>query len=118
VQYLEMPPRLIMPEHPHPWESIVYTIRGHWVLCAGGNRSTMQPGSILWLRRGVSSAFEVPYPEPALILVFKPVQDEPDDAGFRYCRERVGRKVDKRSEDRQKFDLGFLPPDHPAYVLE
>lgn len=118
VQYLEMPPRLYIPEHPHPWESVVYTVRGRWVLCVSGKRSRLAPGSLLWLKPGVSRGFEVPYGEPALILVFKPARDETDDEGFRAYREDVGRKPVKIREGGTKFDLGLLPPDHPARVFE
>ncbi len=67
---LEMPAGLTVPEHAEPEESMVYTVRGRWVLVADGQRHTMEPGSLHWIDEGTRAGCEVPFDEPALVLAF------------------------------------------------
>jgi quercetin dioxygenase-like cupin family protein len=68
--YLDMPAGLYCEEHPHPHESITYSVRGRWVLCTEGKRRLMEPGSLFWFGSNITTGYEVPFDEPAYILCF------------------------------------------------
>ncbi len=114
AHYIEMPPGLYCPEHPHPTESLIYTVRGRWVLASGGIRNLMRPGSLFWFGAGVPTGYEVPFDEPAFILIFKGQRNEDsDEAFFEYLRGLAGRLERERAAG-QPFTLNDLPPEHPA----
>lgn len=70
AQSVEMPAGLSVPEHFEPAESMVYTVRGRWLLSVAGEKHLMRPGSMHWLREGALAGCEVPFDKPALILNF------------------------------------------------
>jgi quercetin dioxygenase-like cupin family protein len=43
--FIQLKPGMFLSEHPHPTESIVYTVSGKWVLCSEGKRQVMEAGS-------------------------------------------------------------------------
>src|SRR4026209_2750625 len=71
TQFFEFPPGMYTHEHPHPTESIIYTVRGRWVLVTGGQLHVMLPGSLFSFGPDISAGYEVPFAEPAFILIFK-----------------------------------------------
>lgn len=117
AHYIEMPPGLYCPEHPHPTESLIYTVRGRWVLASGGIRNLMRPGSLFWFGAGVPTGYEVPFDEPAFILIFKGQRSEDsDEAFFQYLRGLADR-LEREQAAGQPFTLNDLPPEHPARIF-
>jgi quercetin dioxygenase-like cupin family protein len=70
AQSVEMPAGLFVPEHPEPAESIVYTVKGQWILSVDGERHLMGPGSMHWLKEGTCAGCAVTFDEPALVINF------------------------------------------------
>ncbi|WP_445349083.1 alpha/beta fold hydrolase [Desulforudis sp. DRI-14] len=117
AHYIEMPPGLYCAEHPHATESLIYTVRGRWVLASGGVRKLMRPGSLFWFGAGVPTGYEVPFDEPAFILIFKGQRsEESDEAFFEYLRRLAGRLEEERAGG-QPFTFDELPPEHPARIF-
>jgi quercetin dioxygenase-like cupin family protein len=114
VQFLELPAGLYMFEHAHPWESVVYTVRGRWVLCSGGEREVIEAGTITWFKPGLSKGFEVPFAVPALLLIFRPVTDMLDDEEYRMYWEAMAAKMEGMREQGTAFRIDALPEGHPA----
>ncbi|MFB6104252.1 MAG: cupin domain-containing protein [Halobacteriaceae archaeon] len=59
--YIAMPPGMYTPEHAHETESIIFTLEGPWVLCAGGDRRVMEAGDLFWFGPGVPTGYEMPH---------------------------------------------------------
>jgi quercetin dioxygenase-like cupin family protein len=114
LQYLELPAGLYLGEHAHPWESIVYTIRGRWVLCSGGAREVIGPGSVAWFSPGLCKGYEVPFDEPALLLVFRPAADQRDDRAYANDWAEATAKMEQMRAEGAVFRFEDLPQDHPA----
>ncbi len=114
AHYIDMPPGLYLHEHTHASESIIYTVRGQWVLCSGERRHLMKPGSLYWFRPGEATGYEVPFDQPAYLLIFKgDLSDWSDAAFWEYLQGLSGTCV-KQNEAGEPFLLRELPPDHPA----
>jgi pimeloyl-ACP methyl ester carboxylesterase/quercetin dioxygenase-like cupin family protein len=62
AHFIDMPTGMYLEEHPHSSESIIYTVRGHWVLCSQGRRHLMKPGSLFRFGANISTGYEVPFP--------------------------------------------------------
>ena len=117
AHFIEMPGYLYCQEHPHPTESIIFTVKGNWVLCSSCRRQLMRPGSLFWFKAGTPTGYEVPFPEPAFILIFKGDRDEKDDEGFLeyLCGLKV--RLERDHEEGTPFKLSELSPEHPARVF-
>lgn len=117
AHYIDMPAGLYLAEHPHASESIIFTVRGRWVLSSGGIRCLMVPGTLFRFGAGVSTGYEVPFDEPAFILIFKGHQlMESDESFVRYLQGLAGRLADEQAGGTP-FRLADLPPEHPARVF-
>lgn len=118
AHYIDMPPGTYVEEHGHSSESLIYTVRGRWVLCSAGRRVLMEPGSLFRFGPNMATGYEVPFGEPALILIFKGDRETRSEAEFAgYLRgfsERVG-VLWKKGE--RAYRLWDLPKDHPARVF-
>lgn len=92
-------------------------MRGRWVLSSGGVRRLMAPGSLFRFGPGVPTGYEVPFDEPAFILIFKgQLFMESDEAFIQYLQGLAGRLVDEQAGGTP-FRLTDLPPEHPARVF-
>lgn len=111
--YIDMPAGLYLEEHPHETESLIYTVRGRWVLCSGGQRWLMRPGSLFWFGDGVPTGYEVPFDEDAYILIFKTGERPPVEEFVAYL-QRMAARVKAEHEAGTPFLLSELPADHPA----
>lgn len=116
AHYIKMPPGMYCAEHPHASESLIYTVRGRWVLASGGKRHLMLPGSLFWFRAGIPTGYEVPFNEPAFIVIFKGQRGEDEEVFLEYLRELAGRLKEEQTRGRP-FQLDQLPPEHPARVF-
>lgn len=116
AHFLDMPAHSYVDEHAHDDEAFTLAVRGSYVLCANGKRRLMRPGSFFWFGAGVPTGYEVPFDEPAYILVFRGVVDETPAEML----ESLGAAKDHFVEMQQSgvpFALSDLPEDHPARLF-
>ncbi|NPV60421.1 MAG: cupin domain-containing protein [Actinobacteria bacterium] len=116
AHYILMPPGLYCGEHSHDSESIIYTASGSWVLANRGRRTLMREGSLFRFARGEPTGYEVPFDEPALILIFKGAGMPRKDEFLSYLEE-LAHRLEAAREDGEAFRLEDLPPEHPARVF-
>lgn len=116
-QFFELPAGLYTYEHPHPTESIIYTVYGNWVLCTGGKRHVMKPRSLFWFGHNIAAGYEVPFDESAFILIFKGERGHHPDAMVDYLQNEMQPHLMKEHAAGQAFWLRELPSDHPARVF-
>lgn len=114
AHFIEMPGGLFCEEHSHSTESLILTIKGRWVLCSQGHRQLMKPGTLFWFKAGTPTGYEVPFDEPALILIFKGETDEKDDEGFLQYLQGLKQRLEKAHAEGTPFLMNELPFDHPA----
>lgn len=114
AHFIDMPPGMFCGEHPHATESLVYTVRGRWVLASDGKRFVMRQGSIFWFGANVSTGYETPFAESALLLIFKgQLSNQSDDEFVEYLRGMKCR-LEKRHDEGEPFLISELPADHPC----
>jgi quercetin dioxygenase-like cupin family protein len=116
-QFFVLPPGLFTPEHPHATESIIYTVYGQWVLCAGGKRHVMKPRSLFWFGPNVGAGYEVPFDAPAFILIFKGERGLDPEAMVNYLQNEMQPQLAQEQAAGQAFWLRELPEDHPARLF-
>ncbi len=112
--YIDMPAHSFVDEHGHDDEALTYTVRGRWVLCANGQRRLMGPGSIYWFAPGVPTGYEVPFDEPAYLLVFRAVVSGTPEEMLSYVEEKLRPLFEEMQANGTPFMLRDLPADHPA----
>jgi hypothetical protein len=102
-------------EHPHGSGSIIYTVRGQWVLCSQGRRQLMKPGSLFRFGAFISTGHEVPFGEPACILIFKGQRSTEQEKDFiAYLKGMATRLQGRQKKGQEIFLLKDLPAAHPA----
>lgn len=116
AHYITMPPNMYCSPHKHPTESIIYTPKGRWVLCSEGQRHLMNEGSLFFMPPNVETGYEVPFNEPATILIVKFEGPNVPDAFLSYL-ENLKQKLEKRKNAGEPFHLSDLPLTHPARVF-
>lgn len=104
--FLDMPAGAYLDEHPHPFEAVIYSIRGSYVLSCRGERRVLRPGSLMAFDANVPTGYEVPFDELAVILVLRGVPAAMDQHAFV-----------ARLKDEPVAMLADLPADHPARVF-
>jgi quercetin dioxygenase-like cupin family protein len=114
AHFIEMPGGLFCQEHSHSTESLIFTVKGQWVLCSQGRRQLMKPGTLFWFKAGTPTGYEVPFDEPAFILIFKSERDEKDDGEFLLYLQGLKRRLEKAHAEGTPFLMSELPFDHPA----
>jgi len=117
AHFIEMPGDLYCHEHSHPTESLIFTVRGRWVLCSAGRRQLMRPGSLFWFKAGTPTGYEVPFKEAAFILIFKGDRDDKDEEDFIEYLQGLKLRLEKSHQDGTPFMLSELSLDHPARVF-
>lgn len=113
--YIVLKPGQFLAEHPHPTESMIYTVSGKWVLASEGNRRVMEPGTFFHFGDNAPTGWEAPFNEDALLLVVK--SSDPDDnyASMIDGLEDMAATVDRQMKDEGvAFWYDQLPADHPA----
>ena len=86
-------------------------------MCSSSRRQLMQPGSLFWFKAGTPTGYEVPFTEPAFILIFKGERDEKDEEGFLEYLQDLKLRLDRAHEEGAPFKLSELCVDHPARVF-
>lgn len=102
--------------HPHPTESIIYTVSGRWVFCTEENgeqaRTVINPGDLFRFVGGVPTGFETPFEEDAIILIVKS-----GNPSYEEMKQGIIDARDHMAEDAAKgtpFFYKDLPEGHPA----
>jgi len=115
--FIELKPGMFLSEHPHPTESIVYTVSGKWVICSEGKRQVMEPGSLFHFGSNMPTGWEAPFAEGAFLLVVK--SKEEGEAYEPYMKGLQEMKVmlDEERANGNAFYFNELKPDHPAILF-
>jgi pimeloyl-ACP methyl ester carboxylesterase/quercetin dioxygenase-like cupin family protein len=114
AQFIDMPAGMYVKEHPHSSGSLIYTVRGKWVLCSKGRRHVMKPGSLFRFAPDTPTGYEVPFKEDAYILIFKGKRLSKDEKEFIDYLKGLAQRLKKQQKDGTPFLLEDLPKDHPA----
>ena len=101
--YVDMPPFSFLDPHPHPFEALIYAVRGRFVVMADGVRTLVEPGGLMSFGADVATGYEVPFDESAFMLVFRGGVPELDQQAFM-----------ARLKEDEVPTLLDLPADHPA----
>lgn len=114
AHFIDMPGGMYVEEHPHSSESIIYTVRGQWVLCSKGRRHLMKPGTLFRFTAGTPTGYEVPFDENAFILIFKGDRTTKVEGEFIDYLKGMDDRLKKDHAAGTPFLLRELPADHPA----
>ena len=117
AHFIEMPAGMYVEEHPHSSESIIYTVRGRWVLCSAGRRQLMQPGTLFRFGRNIPTGYEVPFGEPATILIFKGDRHMKEEREFIDYLKGMAKRLEAEHKDGVPYLLRELPADHAARIF-
>ncbi len=112
--FIELQPGMFLAEHPHDIGSIIYTVRGKWVLASEGKRHVMQAGTLFRFGDKMPTGWEAPFNEPALLLVVKPKGENKDYDVFNRGIKAMQATVDKDRKNGAPFYYSELKPDDPA----
>ncbi len=114
---LRLEPGMFLSEHPHPTESIVYTLSGRWVLSSEGKRQVMEAGSIFHFGSNMPTGWEAPFAEGAEMLIFKMRREGEDYHSFTDGIRALAKDLDKEYREGEAFYFHQLAPDHPAVLF-
>ena len=115
--FLELKPGMYLEEHPHDLGSIVYTVRGRWVLVSEGKRQVMEAGSLFRFGDKMPTGWEAPFADGALVLIFKQkVKPETYDS-FHQGLKKVQAEIEAERKKGVPFYYNQLKPDHPAVMF-
>lgn len=115
--FIELKPGMFLGEHPHPTGSIVYTVRGRWVLASEGKRQVMEAGSLFRFGDKMPTGWEAPFPEGAFLLVVKTKQPGEGYASYMAGLAKTKATIEKERAGGEPFYYNALRPDHPAIVF-
>ena len=109
---------MFLGEHPHDFGSIVFTVRGKWVLASEGKRQVMEAGSLFRFGDGMPTGWEAPFAEGALLLVVKPKEVTDNYETFNKGIKSMKATVEKeRKKGKPSIYFNELKPDHPAIIF-
>ncbi len=114
AHFIDMPGGMFVGEHPHSSESIIYTVRGQWVLCSKGRRHLMKPGTLFRFAAGAPTGYEVPFAQNAFILIFKGDRLSKDEKEFIDYLKGMAERVKKEQKEGAPYLLKDLPEGHAA----
>jgi hypothetical protein len=109
-----MPAGMYCEEHPHSSESIIYTVRGRWVLCSAGRRQVMKPGTLFHFAVNTPTGYEVPFAEDAYILIFKGKRTTGKEEEFVNYLKGLAARLKREQQAGVPYLMKDLPADHPA----
>ena len=112
--FIELKPGMFLSEHPHPTESLVYTVSGKWVLCSEGKRQVMEAGSLFHFGSNMPTGWEAPFAEGAFLLVVKSKGDGEGYEPYMKGLKEMQAMVDEQRQDGMEFYYNELPEDHEA----
>lgn len=116
--FIELKPGMFLSEHPHDTGSIIYTIRGRWVLASEGKRQVMEAGSLFRFGDKMPTGWEAPFGEGALLLIVKGKYGTDSYEAFNKSIKSMQATVDGQHKSGQEvFYYNGLKPDHPAIIF-
>ncbi|WP_411289303.1 cupin domain-containing protein [Phenylobacterium sp.] len=115
--FIELKPGMFLAEHPHDIGSIIYTVRGKWVLASEGKRQVMQAGTLFRFGDKMPTGWEAPFSEPALLLVVKPKGENKSYDIFSRGIKAMQTAVDKDRKSGLPFYYNELKQDDPAIAF-
>lgn len=116
--FIELQPGMFLAEHPHDIGSIIYTVRGKWVIASEGKRQVMEAGSLFRFGDNMPTGWEAPFNEPALLLVVKPKGPTTDYDVFSRGLKAMQSSTDKdRKAGKMQFYYSELKPNDPAIAF-
>jgi len=114
AHFIDMPAGMYCEEHPHSTESLIYTVRGRWVLCSAGRRQVMESGSLYHFASNAPTGYEVPFDQDAFILIFKGQRLTQKEEDFVNYLKGMATRLEKEHKAGVPYLLSDLPADHPA----
>ena len=111
--YIRLEPGMFLAEHPHPTESLVFTVSGRWVLCSEGKRQVMEAGSTFHFGSNIPTGWEAPFPEGAFLYIVKSYEDI-DYESYTTDIRNMAVELDQQMSQGSEFYFHQLPPDHEA----
>jgi quercetin dioxygenase-like cupin family protein len=111
--YIRLEPGMFLAEHPHPTESLVFTVSGRWVLCSEGKRQVMEAGSTFHFGSNAPTGWEAPFPEGAFLYIVKSYEDLSYESYTTDIRN-LAEQLDQEMADGSVFYYHQLEDDHPA----
>jgi quercetin dioxygenase-like cupin family protein len=118
THYVELPPRAYMDDHAHDRESLIFTVRGQWVLCSRGTRWHIRSGDLFWFGDNVPTGYENPFAEPAFLLIFKTAEQAPGyDPALLDRLQKMDRTLQEEHARGTAFSFDEIAEDHPAKVF-
>jgi quercetin dioxygenase-like cupin family protein len=112
--FIELKPGMFLAEHPHPKESLVYTVSGKWVLCSEGKRQVMETGSLFHFGDNIPTGWEAPFAEGAFLLVVKTKEEGADYEPYMEGLRSMVSELDEERENGTAFYYNELDDAHPA----
>jgi hypothetical protein len=76
----------------------------------------MIEGSLFFMPPDIETGYEVPFNEPATILIFK-CEGKQNPTEFLSYLETLKQKLEKKKAEGEPFLLSDLPESHPARVF-
>ncbi|MCC6421121.1 MAG: alpha/beta fold hydrolase, partial [Gemmataceae bacterium] len=114
AHFIDMPAGMYCEEDPHSAESIIYTVRGSWVLCSKGRRQVMKPGSLFHFAANTPTGYEVPFAEDAYILILKGRRLTRSEQEFIDYLKGLANRLKREQQAGVPYLLKDLPADHAA----
>ena len=114
AHFIDMPAGIYCEAHPHSTESIIYTVRGKWVLCSNGQRQVMKPGTLFHFAVNTPTGYEVPFDEDAYILIFKGSRTTEKEEDFINYLKGLANRLKREHDAGVPYLLRDLPEDHEA----
>lgn len=112
--YIRLEPGMFLAEHPHPTESIVYTVSGRWVLCSEGKRQVMEAGNVFHFGSNAPTGWEAPFPEGAFLFIVKQRAEGLNYETYTKDIRAMAEELEQEMADGGVFYYNQLEPDHPA----
>ena len=112
--YIRLEPGMFLAEHPHPTESLVFTVSGRWVLCSEGKRHVMEAGSTFHFGSTAPTGWEAPFPEGAFLYIVKQFEPGLDYESYTMDIRDLAEQLDQEMSEGSVFYYHQLPPDHEA----
>ena len=112
--FIELQPGMFLSEHPHPTESMIYTVSGSWVLCSEGKRQVMEAGSTFHFGSNMPTGWEAPFGEPALLFVVKSTGEGESYAPYMQGLKDMEGDLNKQRAEGGVFYFNELEEDHAA----
>jgi len=116
THYIVMPADMYCEAHTHPTESIIFTVKGQWVLLSEGQRHLMKEGSLFFMPPTVETGYEVPFDKPAMLLIIK-FEGPSNPEEFLTYLKGLKQRLEYRRNRGEAFHISDLPLDHPARVF-